>query len=328
MQPFRYERARDVAAATAAVARDPGASFLAGGTEMLNWLKEGIAGPERLVDINRLTGLAGIEFSDDSLRIGSLARMSDVAAHPLVRARFPAISEALLNSASQQLRNMASMGGNLLQKTRCPYFRADATLPCNKRMPGSGCSTAEGNDRHAALFGGSETCLAVHASDVAVALAAFDAVVHVRGEGAARAIGVEDFFRVPGDDATRETTLEHGELIVSIEVPAGEAARRSHYLKVRERASYEFALVSVAMGVELEGMTIRDVRIALGGVAPKPWRLRDAETILQGGPFAQGAVRRALEAPFSSAEARRDNAFKIELAKRAVVRAAQTLGAA
>jgi len=327
MRPFTYERASDAAGASTLVARDPDAAFLAGGTELVNWLKEGIARPTRLVDINRLGSLAEISATPDALWIGALARMSDVAVHRTVREDYPAIAQALLRSASAQLRNMASMGGNLMQKTRCPYFRADVALPCNKRTPGSGCSMREGNDRSASLFGWSDACLATHPSDAAVALAAFDAIVHVQGSGTQRAVPIDDFYRLPGDEPTNETTLSHGDLIVAIEVPAGATTRRSHYLKVRERGSYEFALVSVAMGVEFAEGTLSGVRIALGGLAPKPWRLRQAEASLRGGEFTTAAIRSAIDADFSYARAGRENAFKIELAKRAVVRAAQALGA-
>ncbi len=327
MEPFIYRRATDASQALA-LAAAPGAIFIAGGTELLNWLKEGIVRPGTLVDINGLQDLETIDTAPGRLRIGALARMSEVAAHPAVRRDYPAVAEALVRSASQQLRNMASMGGNLLQRTRCPYFRADAPVPCNKRAPGSGCAALRGADRHAAIFGWSDACVATHPSDVAVAFAALDAVVHVQGPQGAREVPFGDFYRLPGDRPQDDTTLRPGELIVAIEVPASAVAARSRYIKVRERASYEFALVSAAVGIDLDGATIRNARIALGGVAPKPWRLRVAERALAGRPFTVAAVRAALESgAFSEARPRRANGFKVDLAKRAVVRAAVGLGA-
>jgi xanthine dehydrogenase YagS FAD-binding subunit len=328
MHAFAFTRAADVNAAIAAAA-DPDAALIAGGTELVNWLKEGIVAPARLVDINGLAELAAIEVSDASVRIGALARMSDVAEHDFLRREMPAIAEALTASASPQLRNMASMGGNLRQRTRCPYFRAETDLPCNKRRPGTGCSALEGEDRSMAIFGWSEHCLATHPSDVAVALAALDATVHLRAADGSRAVPVADFHRLPGDNPERDTVLRRGEIITAIEVPISPLARRSHYLKVRERASYEFALVSVAVGLELDANQadhIRKVRIALGGVAPKPWRLVRAEATLRGAPLEGSALRTALEADFAEAKPRRHNGFKIELAKRAVIRALQVAG--
>jgi xanthine dehydrogenase YagS FAD-binding subunit len=327
MQPFVYERAADLAGAVATLGREPDAMAIAGGTELVNWLKEGIVSPRTIVDLNRVAGLSEIVSEDGSLRIGALARMSDVAAHRAVRAGYLAIAEALDASASQQLRNMASIGGNLMQRTRCPYFRADRPLPCNKRTPGSGCSAIGGYDRTLAIVGGSEACIATHPSDVAVAFAAFDARVEVTGPAGARTIAFEDFYRLPGDAPQRETTLAPGELIITVTVSASPLATRSHYLKVRERTSYEFALVSAAVGVELDGDTVRDVRIALGAVAPKPWRLRAAEDALRGARFTEGAVRAAVEHALDDARPGRENGFKIELAKRTVVRAMRGIGA-
>jgi xanthine dehydrogenase YagS FAD-binding subunit len=329
MQPFAYQRAADVPQAIALLAAEPEAAFIAGGTELVNWLKEGIVQPRALIDINGLRSLAAIEAGPGGLRIGALARMSEVAAHPVVRRAYPAVAEALVRSASQQLRNMASMGGNLLQRTRCPYFRADVPVPCNKRTPGSGCSALHGHDRHAAIFGWSESCIATHPSDVAVVLAALDAVVHVRGAEGERKIALEDFYRLPGDRPQDDTTLRRGELITAIEVPAAPFAARSRYLKVRERTSYEFALVSAAVALDLDGSSIRAARIALGGVAPKPWRLRTAEAALAGRPFTVATVRAALDGgAFAGARPRHANAFKVELAKRTIVRALTGLGAA
>ena len=326
MLAFGFTRAADLPAAVAA-AGDPDTVLIAGGTELVNWLKEGIVAPARLVDINGLSSLATIAVGESSVRIGALARMSEVAEHDFVRHEMPAISEALLASASPQLRNMASMGGNLCQRTRCPYFRAETDLPCNKRQPGSGCSALEGEDRAMAIFGWSDRCLATHPSDVAVALAALDATVHLQDGDGSRAVPLVEFHRLPGDNPERDTVLRRGEVITAIEVPFSPLAKRSHYLKVRERASYEFALVSAAVALERDGERIGDVRIALGGVAPKPWRLARAEATLRGMPLEAAALRAALEADFAEAKPRRHNAFKVELAKRTVVRALQTAAA-
>jgi xanthine dehydrogenase YagS FAD-binding subunit len=329
MQPFSYYRAADLADALTVMQREPAAHLIAGGTELVNWMKEGIVNPAVLVDINALPGLDGIEATTSGLHIGALTRMSDVAAHPEIQSNYPSIAEALLKSASQQLRNMASMGGNLLQRTRCPYFRADVDLPCNKRRPGSGCAALDGHDRGAAIFGWSAHCLATHPSDVAVVLAALDAVVHIRtADGGERALPLVDFFTLPGDTPDRDNMLERGELIVRISVPNSAVARRSRYVKVRERTSYEFALVSVAAGINLDAEgRITDVRVALGGVAHRPWRLMAAERALLGTHAGNGAdLRAAIEEAFADARPRRDNGFKVELAKRAVVRTLQLTG--
>src|SRR5262245_44550238 len=262
METFAFTRASDLPAVLGAIA-EPGTYPIAGGTELLNWMKEGIIVPERLVDINRLPDLDRVETGPQGLRIGALARMSDVAADPFVRRDYPAISEALLKSASPQLRNMASLGGNLLQRTRCPYFRAEVDLPCNKRRPGSGCAALAGEDRSLAIFGWSDACIATHPSDVAVAFAALDATIEIAGPAGTRSLPITEFHRLPGDKPDHETELQPGELIVAITVAASPLARRSHYLKVRERASYEFALVSAAVGVDLDGDRIAAARIAL-----------------------------------------------------------------
>jgi xanthine dehydrogenase YagS FAD-binding subunit len=326
MLAFGFSRAGDLPSAIAAAA-EPDTALIAGGTELVNWLKEGIVAPARVVDINGLAELAMIEVGTQSVRIGALARMSEVAEHELIRREMPAIAEALLASASPQLRNMASMGGNLRQRTRCPYFRAETELPCNKRRPGTGCSALEGEDRGMAIFGWSEHCLATHPSDVAVAFAALDATVHLRSHAGTRSVPLVDFYRLPDDAPERDTVFERGELVTAIEVGISPLAKRSHYLKVRERASYEFALVSAAVAIELDGDRIREARIALGGVAHKPWRLARAEATLRGAPLEASALRTALEADFADARPRRHNGFKIELAKRAVIRALQTAGA-
>src|SRR5919106_5909160 len=263
MQTFAYRRADALADAIPAAAQ-PGTMVIAGGTELLNWMKEGIVAPGRLIDLNDLSGLDQIDAGDHGLRIGALARMSDVAGHPVVRRDYPALSQALLSSASPQVRNMASIAGNLLQRTRCPYFRAEIDLACNKRHPGSGCAALDGEDRFAAIFGWSEHCVATHPSDLAVALVALDAVVEVQGPAGERRIPIRDFHRLPGDAPERDTVLERGELIVAVEVPASAAARCSHYLKLRDRASFEFALVSVAAGLDVGDGAIQEARLAAG----------------------------------------------------------------
>lgn len=326
MNTFTYARVTDVTSAIAA-ANMSGTSLLAGGTELVNWMKEGIATPTRLVDINGIADLDYIELTATELRLGALARMSAVAAHPDVRREFPALSIALEKSASQQIRNMASMGGNLLQRTRCPYFRADVELPCNKRVPGSGCAGREGEDRSLAILGGSEHCIATHPSDAAVALAMFDAVVRVRGPNGSRDIPIRDLYVLPGTTPHVETALAPGEVIVQIALPRSAITSSSHYLKVRERASYEFALVSAAASVETDGRTIRSAKIALGGVAPKPWRLTSGEARLVGIALDdEAAIHRALAADFEAAKPGKHNGFKIELAKRTAIRTLQIAG--
>lgn len=328
MRPFRYETVTDPAAATATLLADPGAMLIAGGTEVVNWLKDGIAAPARLLDITGLPGLDTIDAGPDALSVGALVTMAGLAAHPDVRRDYPAITEALLRSASQQLRNMATIGGNLLQHTRCPYFRAETALPCNQRRPGSGCAAMDGADRTLAIFGWSEQCLATHPSDLAVALAALDAEVTARGPAGERTAPVTSFYdlfhRTPG----RVSLLEPGELITGVRVPRTELARQSWYLKVRERASYEFALVSVAAAVTAgpEGV-IEEARLALGGVAHGPWRLREAEAALPGVRTGDAdGLRAAVEGAFADVRPRRQNGFKVELAKRAAVRALRTAG--
>jgi xanthine dehydrogenase YagS FAD-binding subunit len=283
-------------------------------------VRQNVLHPRLLVDINDLP-LNGIEdLPGGGLRIGALARMSDVAEAASVAQRFPVIAQALLLGASAQLRNMASMGGNLCQRVRCSYFR-DATSPCNKREPGSGCAAMQGVNRGHAILGTSDWCIATHPSDVAVALVALDAVVHTRGPGGDRAIPVDDFFLLPGDTPEREHPLEHGELIVAIEVPATPVARQSVYLKFRDRESYEFALASVAAAVRVDKGAIAEVRLALGGVATKPWRARRAELALLGQPAEEATFDDAARQELALATPRPLNAFKVELARRAIVRA-------
>jgi xanthine dehydrogenase YagS FAD-binding subunit len=320
MRPLSYARAADAAEAIATVSADPASAFLAGGTTEIDLIRAGVARPDRLVDINRLPFADVEDLPDGGLRIGALARMSDVARTPAVIERYAGISQALLLGASEQLRNMASMGGNLCQRVRCPYLR-DGVSPCNKRDPGSGCSALDGLNRGHAILGTSEHCIATHPSDVAVALVAFDAVVHTLGPSGPRAIAIDDFYLFPGDTPQIEHPLEHGELIVAIEVPATPAARRSLYLKVRDRESYEFALASVAAALRVEDGVIAEARVALGGVATKPWRARRAERILVGAPAEPDIFALAAHEELAPAMPRRFNAFKVELAERTVVRA-------
>jgi xanthine dehydrogenase YagS FAD-binding subunit len=323
VKAFGYAVAPDLAAALAAI-QDPDTMVIAGGTELVNWLKEGIATPARLIDISKLP-LDGVEVWPHGLRLGALARMSDVV--PVVASDYPVLAESLLCAASPQLRNMASLGGNLLQRTRCPYFRAEVLLACNKRAAGSGCAARHGENRTHAIFGWSDACVATHPSDFAVALAALDGTVRIVGPGGERAVPVTGFYQLPGDDPAIETVLGPDELIVAIEVPAGQHTRASHYLKVRERASYEFAMVSVAVAVVRDGDVITDVRLALGGVAARPWRLGDTEAALQGVSLAdRPRLRAALAASFADARPLAGNAFKVELAQRAVLRALGTVG--
>jgi xanthine dehydrogenase YagS FAD-binding subunit len=324
MRPLSYARATDVDSAIATVREHRDSAFLAGGTTEVDLVRQNVLRPGLLVDINDLPLNRVEDLPEGGLRIGALARMSDVAQAAGVVQRFPVISQALLLGASAQLRNMASMGGNLCQRVRCSYFR-DATSPCNKREPGSGCAAMDGFHRGHAILGTSGTCIATHPSDVAVALAALDAVVHTRGPGGERAIPVDDFFLLPGDSPEREHPLEHGELIVAIEVPATPTARRSIYLKFRDRESYEFALVSVAAAVGIQDGTIADVRLALGGVGTKPWRARRAEASLLGQPAGEASFAEAAGHELAAARPRPLNAFKVELAQRAIVRALRTL---
>jgi xanthine dehydrogenase YagS FAD-binding subunit len=329
MHQFTLSRPTDISAAIAAHARDAHLAFIAGGTDLIGLMKDRVTLPERLLDINRLTDLAQVEaLPDGGLRIGALARMSDVAAEPHVRSRFPVIAESLLFAASGQLRNMATIGGNIMQRTRCPYFRDEDDLPCNKRRPGSGCSARFGLNRNHAIFGWSDDCVATHPSDLAVALAALDANVLVRGPGGKRSIPFTEFHLLPGKAPERDNVLERGDLIVAIEVPQRIEGRASHYLKLRDRQSYEFALVSTAAAVVADRRRIGSARIALGGVAHKPWRLTAAESALRGVSLDDtDALKTAIAASFTEARPLAHNAFKIELAQRVALRALETAGA-
>jgi xanthine dehydrogenase YagS FAD-binding subunit len=320
MRPVSYARAHDVAEAIATVSGSPESAFLAGGTTAIDLLRQNVVRPDTLVDINALPLAEVEELPGGTLRIGALARMSDVAESALVRERFPLVAQALVQGASPQLRNMATMGGNLLQRVRCSYFR-DAISPCNKREPGTGCSALEGVNRGHAILGTSEQCIATHPSDLAVALVALDAVVRTEGPGGERAIAIDDFFLLPGDTPQVEHPLAHGELVVAIEIPPLPFARRSLYLKVRDRESYEFALVSVAVALDVADSVIVDARLALGGVATKPWRARRAEQVVIGASATEDIFARAAAEELAPATPRGMNAFKVELAQRAICRA-------
>jgi xanthine dehydrogenase YagS FAD-binding subunit len=326
MRPISYARAARISDAIATVSANPDSAFLAGGTTEIDLLRLNVIRPAALVDINALPLDRVEDLADGGLRIGALARMSDVAEAPAVVKRFPVISQALLLGASPQLRHMASMGGNLLQRVRCSYFR-DAVSPCNKRVPGTGCSALDGINRGHAVLGISEHCIATHPSDLAVALVALEAEVHTEGPSGERTIPVDDFFLLPGDTPHLEHPLEHGELVVAIVVPASAVARQSLYLKVRDRESYEFALVSTAVALRLEGGVIADVRLALGGVATKPWRAHRAERVLLGTRAEVASFARAAAEEMGSAVPRGMNGFKVELARRTIVRALQTAAA-
>jgi xanthine dehydrogenase YagS FAD-binding subunit len=322
MNLFDYVRPATVADAVAAAA-EPGSAYLAAGTNLLDLMKVGVARPDRLVDITRLPGLDQIErLADGGVRIGALVRNADLAHDPDFAKTYPAVAEALLSGASAQLRNAATVGGNLLQRTRCAYFH-DAAGACNRREPGSGCAALHGENRLHAVLGWSESCIATHPSDFCVPLVALDAVVEIEGKAGRREVAVEEFHRLPGDTPEIETVLQPGELIVAIGIPAEAAAFSGHarYLKLRERTSYAFAVVSAAAALDIAGGKVRQARIALGGVAAKPWRARAAEEVLAGARPDETAFRRAAEAALADAKPSGDNAFKIELARRIVVRA-------
>ncbi|MDL5159596.1 FAD binding domain-containing protein [Actinomycetospora termitidis] len=323
MKPFTYARPDEASDAVAALVADPDARFLAGGTNLLDHLKLGVVEPSQLVDVNRVTSTEITELDDGTLRIGAGVANSDLAADSRVRRRYPAVAAAILAGASGQLRNMASTGGNLLQRTRCPYF-ADATTPCTKRSLDEACSAREGWARYHAILGASESCIATHPSDLAVALVAVDAQVQVLGPDGARTIPIGEFHRLPGDDPTRDTVLEHGDLVTAVDLPApAPAVTNSTYRKVRDRASYAFALVSVAAGLEVRDGVVADVRIALGGVAHKPWRATTAEAALRGRPATDEEFRAAITAELEAAEPVESplggNAYKIPLVTGTVV---------
>ena len=322
MNRFDYVRPASVAEAVAAAAV-PGSSYLAAGTNLLDLMKGGVVRPGRLVDVTHLPGLDAIEHLEDGgVRIGALVRNADLAHDAGFARRFPAVAEALLSGASPQLRNAATAGGNLLQRTRCAYFY-DVASACNKRAPGAGCDARDGENRLHAVLGWSEACIATHPSDFCVPLVALDAVVEIAGAGGKRDVALEAFHRLPGDAPERESVLEAGELIVALRLPGSAAAFAEHarYVKVRERTSYAFAVVSAAAGLRLEGGVIAEARLALGGVALKPWRARLAEAALAGVAPDAASFRRAAEAALAAARPSGDNGFKIELARRILVRA-------
>lgn len=318
MKPFTYVRPADTTAAIAA-AGNAGASFLAGGTTLIDLMRLEVMTPSAVVDIGRL-GMAAIERQGDGLRIGAMARNSDVATHTVVVERYPLLAQALLAGASQQVRNMATVGGNLLQRTRCPYFR-DLGVPCNKRAPGTGCSALDGYTRSHAILGTSPSCIATHPSDMCVALAALDAVVHTRSGSRERAIRFDEFHTLPGEHPEIENALEPGELVTHIELPASPFAAHARYVKVRDRAAFAFALASAAVGLDVVAGRIRAACVALGGVATRPWRAREAEQALIGQPPNRASFERAAAAALVDPKPRRDNAFKVALARRTIVRA-------
>jgi len=324
MQPFTYQRVDSLAGARAALLEEPHAQMIAGGTTLLDLMKAGVERPAAVIDINALP-LAAIDVTPQHVRIGALARNSDVADDPTIGREFPVLAQALAAGASGQLRNMATVGGNLLQRTRCTYFR-DNVSRCNKREPGSGCDAREGVSRGHAVLGTSDSCIATHASDMAVALAALDAAVIVmRAAGEVR-LTLDELYRLPEDTPERETVLERGDVIVAVELTPAPLYRHSHYLKLRDRASYEFALVSAAASLEIgHDGTITRSRLALGGVGTVPWRAQDAERVLDGAHASSELFRRAADAAMARAVTTPHNAFKVELAKRAIVRVLGTL---
>jgi xanthine dehydrogenase YagS FAD-binding subunit len=317
---FQYARANDVADAVRQIAADPAAKFIAGGTNLIDLMKDEVERPSRLIDISRLPLRSVEETTSGGLRIGALVPNSDLAYHPLIAQRYPMIASAILAGASAQLRNMASTGGNLLQRTRCAYYY-DTVTPCNKREPGSGCSAITGINRGHAILGASKDCIATHPSDMCVALAALDATIHVTGPSGARAISFADFHRLPEDTPHRDTNLQSNEIVVAVELPARGFAANYTYLKIRDRLSYAFALVSVAAAMEVEGGTIKEARLAVGGVAHKPWRDRSAEAALAGQNADVSTFTRAANVLLRDAKGFEHNTFKIDLARRVIVRA-------
>ncbi|SCK43355.1 xanthine dehydrogenase YagS FAD-binding subunit [Streptomyces sp. WMMB 714] len=324
MRPFDYVRAADVDEAVNLLAADPAASYLAGGTTQLDLMKDGVLGPERLVDITRLP-LRGITRSDDALHVGALTTMEELAADTTVERSLPLVRQALLLGASTQLRNMATVGGNLLQRARCRYFRDPAVPECNKRDPGSGCAAVENTARMHAILGVSDRCIAVHASDLAVALVALDATVHLQGMPGRRSVPLTQFYRESGASPDVENVLVHGELITGVTVPLPPASAASCYLKVRDRASYEFALASAGVVLVTREGTVEHARVALGGVASKPWRCLEAEQVLTGSPATEETFREAAAASVQGAWTVPGTEFKVELAQRTLVRALRTV---
>ena len=322
MRPFVYE---SPSTAQEAISRaDTNSAFIAGGTTLLDLMKLEVMKPSRVVDLNPLP-MRGVQMREDGLRIGALEKMSDVAIHPEVLTNYPVISEALFHSASAQIRNMASIGGNLLQRTRCGYFR-DVNTPCNKREPGTGCPAIDGENRMHAILGTSSSCVATHPSDLAVALVALDASIRIQNGAEERLLKLDDFYLVPGDTPDRENQLRPGELITEVRVPRLPWARRSTYLKIRDRDSYEFALTSAAVALDVDGDKIRDIRIAVGGVGTKPWNLPKVREALAGQPLTEQTFAAAARLAVDDANPLRHNAFKIDLLQRTIVRALWNLG--
>ncbi len=325
MRPFKYTKANDAANAVKTVSANANSQFLAGGTNLIDLMKEDVERPDELVDITRLS-FANIKTISDGankggVSIGGLAKNTDTANHPLIRQNFPLLTQAILAGASGQIRNMATNGGNLNQRTRCSYFY-DTAMPCNKREPGTGCGALEGINRMHAVFGWSNDCVAVHPSDMCVALVALDAVVKVQGkDGQTRSIPFAEYHRLPGNAPEKDNNLKQGELITTIEIPKNNFAAKSYYLKVRDRASYAFALVSVAAGLEMNGNKIKQARVAMGGVAHKPWRAMEAEKFLIGKEATEANFKQAAEAEMKAAKPLEHNKFKVELGKRAIARA-------
>ncbi len=319
MNPFRYERVSDASTAIAMLAQAPNGAFLGGGTNLVDLMKLGVARPELLVDVTHLPYDRIELLPDGGVRIGAAMRNSELAADRTIRTRYPMLAQALLSGASGQLRNLATTGGNLLQRTRCVYFQ-DVSKPCNKRVPGCGCPAREGYHRNLAILGASEACIATHPSDMAVAMTALDAIIRVLGQNGERAIPLVNFYRLPGDEPQRDTVLEHGELITAVDLPELPFATRSHYRKVRDRASYAFALVSVAAALDVADGIVRDARIAFGGVAHLPWRATKAEVTLRGALATEETFRHAADAELADARPLRDNAFKVQLARNILVR--------
>lgn len=321
MRPFAFKRVSSPADAIKIVGENADARFIAGGTNLIDLMKEGVDQANELVDISRLSLSLVRSLPDGGVSIGALAKNSDTANHPLVRRGFPMLSQAILAGASPQIRNMATNGGNLMQRTRCAYFY-DVATPCNKREPGSGCSAKDGLNRYSAILGWSDSCVAVHPSDMCVALAALDAVVNVQtADGRERKIKFADFHRLPENSPEKDNTLAHGEMIISIDIPKNNFAPTSHYLKVRDRASYAFALVSVAAALEMDKGTIKQARIALGGVAHKPWRCFDAEKMLVGKKADAETFQEAAKIALQDAKPLSDNGYKVKMAERAVAKA-------
>lgn len=327
MQPFSYTQPNSTAAAIRAfAAAGPGARYIAGGTTLYDLMKLDVERPQHLIDITSIPGIDAVEAGSTRLRVGALARMSDVAAHPVVLDDYPVLAESLAKAASQQLRNMATVGGNLLQRTRCPYFRNGALYPCNKRSPGSGCGAIGGLDRAHAVLGGSESCIAVYPGDWAVALAALDATVEVVGAAGTRTLAILDVHRLPGNTPHIDHALQPDEMIVAITVPASRAARASTYHKIRDRESYAFALASAAVALDIADGVVREARIALGGVATKPWRATEAERLLVGQPLTPEAALAAGRLAFEQAQPGQHNRFKIDLGARTLADAIEIAG--